>query len=154
MFLFLLACTSTDNLPEVLDGVATATADIDTLVASHVDEVTNAATTDEVAAAEVAYADAWTARHAALADALDMAGQCAMDDDDGVVLDGCMSADTAMDDAVATHTAAGCATLDDCTAAEATHQAEMTGHTDTLRGADADWNDGTMECAMGEMSGM
>lgn len=153
MFFLLVACT-TDNLPEVLDGVDAAASDIDTLVADHVAAVSAATTTDEVATAESDYAAAWPGKQSALADALDMASQCAMDDTDSTALDGCMTAMDAMDAAITAHTAAGCTTLDDCTAAETTHEAEMTGYTDTLRAAGTGWNDGTMECSMGDMGGM
>ncbi len=154
MIFFLLACTTTDNLPDVLDGVDAAAADIDTLVADHVAAVGAAVDTDAVAALETDYTTAWTEKSAAMADALDMASQCAMDDADGVAMDGCTTAMDAMTAEVTAHAAAGCATLDDCTAAETTHQAAMTGYTDTVRAAETDWNDGTMECAMGGMSGM
>lgn len=154
MFFLLLACTPTDNLPDVLDGVDAAATDIDALVDAHVVAVNAAADTDAVVALEADYTAAWAAPAAALADALDMASQCAMDDADGVLLEGCMTAMDAMGDEVSTHAAAGCATLDDCTAAETTHQATMTGYTDTVRAAATDWDDGSMECTMGGMSGM
>lgn len=154
MFFLLLACTADDNLPQVLDDVDAAAADIDTFVADHVAAVGAAADPDAVAALETDYTAAWADKSAALADALDMAGQCAMDDTDTVAMEACMTAMDAMSAEVTAHAAAGCATLDDCTAAETTHQAAMTGYTDTVRAAEADWNDGTMECAMGGMGGM
>lgn len=154
MLLLLLACTSTDNLTDVLGDLDAATAAVDTLVADHGSAVAAAATTDDVAAAEESYSAAWPDASAALADALDMASQCAMDDTDSTMLDDCMMAMDGLDAAVAAHTTAGCATVEDCVAAETTHQAEMTGYTDTLRAASTEWNDGTMECAMGGMGGM
>lgn len=154
MLFFLIACASDDTLPDVLDDLDMAVAGVDTVVEDHVSAVTAATTTEEVAATEGDYTTAWTTAHTTLADALDMASQCAMDDADGTSLDASMTAMDAMDAAVTAHTAAGCATLEDCTAAEATHQAEMTGYTDTIRAAGTEWNDGTMECAMAGMSGM
>lgn len=154
MLVFLFACASDDTLPEVLGDLDLAVANVDTMVDDHVAAVVAATTTEEVAAAEVDYTAAWSSGHAALDAAVDMASQCAMDDTDSTSLDACMTAIDAMDAEIAAHTAAGCATLEDCTAAEATHQATMTGHTDTLRAASTEWNDGTMECAMAGMSGM
>lgn len=156
MLFFLLACTSTDSLTDVLDDVDAAAAGIDTLVSDHVAAVTAAASLDDVATAESDYAAAWPAQQTAMADAMDMMGKCAMDEDDGVAMDDAMMAMDTMDAEVTAHgtAQAACATVEDCVATETTHQAAMTAETDTIRAGRTGWEDGTMECVMDDMAGM
>lgn len=154
MFFFLVACTPTNNLPEVLDYVDAAAADIDALVEAHAADVAAATTTAEVDAAEATYAAAWADKSMVLGEALAMTDDCAMDDHDRESVDACMMAMDEMDMAVSAHTGTACAVLEDCQGAEGAHQTEMMSYTDSIRAAESEWDDGTMECAMGEMGDM
>lgn len=155
MLLFLMLACAHDNVDEVLADIDSAVDAVDVLTEDHGGAVAAATTPEAITAAEGDLATLWPIKMSDLRDALDMIGDCAMDDADTADLDDARLVVDDLDVAATGHADAMAATtVEEAQAIELEFGGTTSDLTDQLRADRGGWDDGSVECSMNGMKGM